>query len=64
MELHHTVPDPHPAKTKPEQCIHCGKEVRCTESVIPALKWRHVDGFFNCDGYRGHSETYAEPRKP
>ena len=45
------------------RCVHCGKPVEDTGSQLAALRWIHVDGFFNCDGNRGHSNDNAEPEK-
>jgi hypothetical protein len=48
-------------ETQP-RCRHCHKPICKNErSCVPALRWQHTDGFYNCDGYQGHAETYAEP---
>jgi len=46
---------------KTSLCKHCGKEVESMPTSVEALRWRHKDGYYNCDGRRGHSETCAEP---
>jgi hypothetical protein len=42
-------------------CKNCRKQIERTSSTISALEWRHEDGYFSCDGRRGHSETFADP---
>lgn len=42
-------------------CKHCGKDIK--KETIGFKWWKHTDGFYNCDGYRGHSTTYAEPKE-
>ena len=45
---------------EPMICKHCGKPIVDNR---PIQDWKHADGFYNCDGYRGHAETYAEPKE-
>jgi len=43
-------------------CKHCGKPIDFFPGIqIEGLQWKHSDGFYNCDGNRGHSLNYAEP---
>jgi len=43
-------------------CKNCGKPIDHFPSIeIEGLQWKHSDGFYNCDGRRGHATTYAEP---
>lgn len=46
-----------------EFCEHCGKPVVHQTTNVLCIEWIHADGFYNCDGYRGHATTYAEPKK-
>ncbi len=48
-----------------EICRHCGKPIDHFPQIeIEGLQWKHSDGFYNCDGNRGHSMNYAEPAAP
>jgi hypothetical protein len=42
------------------KCKHCGKPI--VQDNVVLKWWQHTDGYYNCDGFRGHAKTYAEPK--
>ena len=50
-----------PTNPQGNHCANCGKELERMDVGVEALQWRHADGFFSCDGRRGHGDKYAEP---